>query len=88
MWEFNKFEWYHVLSSNSPKCKNVHKIYNPKATLIVSLKESASLEAFAIPEWLDEDMILPLKSLVFKEILGRGNFGVVQRADIKHGRSM
>ena len=43
---------------------------------------------FDIPTWIGADMVFPKKSIVFKDIIGQGNFGVIRKALITHGRAV
>ena len=59
------------------------EIIPPHSQLNQELKKS-----FEYPSWIGKDMIYPLESIKFKEVLGEGNFGVVRKALIKHGHAV
>ena len=40
------------------------------------------------PAWLDKAMIYSMDSIVKKEVIGKGNFGIVRKGSIKHGNAM
>ena len=43
---------------------------------------------FELPTWIGADMIFPKQSIIFKDIIGQGNFGVIRKALISHGRAV
>ena len=40
------------------------------------------------PAWLDKAMIYSMDLIVKKEVIGKGNFGIVRKGSIKHGNAM
>ena len=40
------------------------------------------------PAWLDKAMTYSMDLIVKKEVIGKGNFGIVRKGSIKHGNAM